>query len=161
MVERPARTVKRAARIRAHPGSASYAAVVIDPRIQEFLAGGPFAVVGASRDRAKYGNKVLRAYLQANKPVFCVHPRETEIEGQKCWPSLAALPETPTGVSIITPPSVTEQIVQEAHARGVRAVWMQPGAESPEAIATAERLGLDVIAGGPCVLVALRFREEG
>lgn len=131
-----------------------------DPRISEFFASGPFAVVGASRDRDKYGNKVLRAYLQADKQVYCVHPRETEIEGQKCYPSLAALPVAPRGVSIITPPQVTEQVVRDAHAKGATWVWMQPGAESPAAIAAAERLGLKVIADGPCVLVALRYREE-
>lgn len=133
---------------------------MIDPRISEFLAGGPFAVVGASRDRAKYGNKVLRAYLQAGKRVYCVHPREAEIEGQPCHPSLDQLPEIPTGVSIITPPSVTEQVVRAAHAKGATWVWMQPGAESPAAIAAAEELGLRVIAGGPCVLVALRYHES-
>ncbi|MEZ5965020.1 MAG: CoA-binding protein [Planctomycetota bacterium] len=132
---------------------------MIDPRIGEFLSGGPFAVVGASKDRTKYGNKVLRAYLQAGKPVYCVHPRETEIEGQTCYRSLADLPETPTGVSIITPPPITEQVVRDAHAKGATWVWMQPGAESPAAIAAAEGLGLRVIAGGPCVLVALRYRE--
>jgi predicted CoA-binding protein len=130
-----------------------------DPRLAAFLQEGPFAVVGASRDREKYGNKVLRAYLQAGKPVLCVHPREREIEGQPCYPSLAALPVVPRGVSIITPPAVTEQVVKEAHRKGAKAVWMQPGAESPAAIATAQELGLEVIAGGPCVLVVLRFRE--
>jgi predicted CoA-binding protein len=131
-----------------------------DPRITAFLARGPFAVVGASRDRDKYGNKVLRAYLQAKLPVFCVHPREAEIEGQRCYPSLAALPEVPRGVSIITPPAVTEQVVADAHDKGAQWVWMQPGAESPAALAKAEELGLEVIAGGPCILVALRYREE-
>jgi predicted CoA-binding protein len=131
-----------------------------DPRISEFLASPPFAVVGASRDRTKYGNKVLRAYLQAGMEVYCVHPREAEIEGQPCYPSLADLPVVPRGVSIITPPAVTERVVREAHAKGASRVWMQPGAESAAAIAEAGRLGLDVIAGGPCLLVALRFREE-
>jgi len=127
--------------------------------ITEFFERGPFAVVGASRDRDKYGNKVLRAYLQAGKPVYCVHPKEKEIEGQACYRSLADLPEVPRGVSIITPPAVTEQVVKDAHGKGARFVWMQPGAESAAAIATAEQLGLEVIAGGPCVLVALRYRE--
>lgn len=139
---------------------ATYAWRVSDPRIDEFLSAGPFAVVGASRDREKYGNKVLRAYLQANKKVFCVHPKETEIEGQKCYRSLADLPETPRGVSIITPPAVTEQVVGDAHQKGAQWVWMQPGAESPAAIATATALGLQVIAEGPCVLVALRYRDR-
>lgn len=130
-----------------------------DPAIDAFLAAGPFAVVGASKDRDKYGNKVLRAYLQAGLRVFCVHPREPEIEGQKCYPSLASLPEKPTGVSIITPPKITDQVVRDAIAVGAKAVWMQPGAESEVAIREAGAAGLRVIAHGPCLLVALHYHE--
>lgn len=120
-----------------------------------FFQAGPFAVVGASTDRAKFGNRVLRAYLDANLVAFPVNPRESEIEGQRAYPSLADLPEKVAGVSIITPPKVTERIVAEAAAAGAETVWMQPGAESEEAIALARELGLEVIAGGPCVLVDL------
>ncbi len=127
--------------------------------IRAFLDGEAFAVVGASRDRAKYGNKVLRAYLQNGLKVFPVHPRETEIEGLAAYPGLASLPEPVHGVSIVTPPAVTEQVVDQAAAAGIRHVWMQPGAESPEALRRAEALGLEVIAGGPCALVALGYRE--
>ena len=64
--------------------------------IQDFLAAGPWAVVGASTDRSKYGNKVLRCYQQAGKsPVYPVHPKEREIEGLAAYPSLTALPERP------------------------------------------------------------------
>lgn len=130
-----------------------------DPVIDAFLAAPPFAVVGASKDREKYGNKVLRAYLQAGLKVYCVHPRETEIEGQPCYTALDKLPEPPVGVSIITPPKITDQVVRDAIAVGAKGVWMQPGAESDPAIAAARAAGLRVIAHGPCVLVALRFRE--
>jgi len=51
-------------------------------------------------------------------------------------------------------------VVREAHAAGVTHVWMQPGAESDEAIRTAEALGMNVIAGGPCVLVVMGYRER-
>lgn len=128
--------------------------------IEEFLAGGPFAVVGASTDRAKYGNKVLRCYKQHGLQVFPVHPSEREVEGLACHPSLESLPEPVHGVSIITPPPVTERVVEQAAQTGVRFVWMQPGAESDRAIEEAERLGMTVIAGGPCLLVALGFRDE-
>jgi predicted CoA-binding protein len=128
-------------------------------RIDDFLAGGPYAVVGASRDRRKYGNKVLRAYLQRGLAVHVAHPRELEIEGVRAVPSLAALPERVRGLSIITPPEVTERIVVEAAQVGIRRLWMQPGAESEEAVASAAGLGLEVIAGGPCILVLLGFRD--
>ena len=127
--------------------------------IGEFLAEGPHAVVGASCDRAKYGNKVLRAFLQHGMPVFPVNPRETEIEGLSCYPDLLSLPQPVRNLSVVTPPSVTERIVEQAAAAGVNRIWMQPGAESPAAIRRAESLGMQVIAGGPCILLALRYRE--
>lgn len=128
--------------------------------IAEFLAQGPFAVVGASTDRSKYGNKVLRAYLQAGRTAYCVHPREAEIEGQKCYRSLADLPEPVRAISVVTPPAITEQLIPDAYAAGVQWVWMQPGAESPAAIEAATSRGMRVLAGGPCALVALRYREQ-
>ncbi|NIP86109.1 MAG: CoA-binding protein [Planctomycetales bacterium] len=132
----------------------------MDPQVEQFLAGGPHAVVGASPNRAKYGNKVLRVYQQTGRPVFPVHPTADEIEGLKAYPDLASLPEPVYGVSVITPPAVTEQIVRQAVALGIRHLWMQPGAESDEAIAAAREGGINVIAGGPCLLVVLGFRDD-
>jgi len=127
--------------------------------IADFLAGEAYAVAGASREREKYGNKVLRCYLQNERRVYPVHPREDEIEGVACLRDLAALPEPVHGLSIVTPPAVTERIVEQAAAAGIPRVWMQPGAESEAAVARARELGLSVIAGGPCLLVALGYRE--
>lgn len=127
--------------------------------IDEFLAGELFAVAGASRNRSKYGNKVLRAYLQAGRRAIPINPHETQVEGVHCVASVTALTESVHGLSIITPPEVTLGIVEEAARTGIRRVWMQPGAESEEAIETARSAGMLVIAGGPCVLVALQFRE--
>jgi predicted CoA-binding protein len=128
-------------------------------RIKDFLAGAPHAVVGASKNRDKYGNKVLRCYLQRAREVHCVHPTEIEIEGVPCVRSIAELPDGVHGLSIITPPPVTERVVREAAEKGIRRLWMQPGAESRVALELAEELGLDVIAGGPCLLVILGYRE--
>jgi predicted CoA-binding protein len=62
-------------------------------------------------------------------------------------------------VSIITQPVITMSIVRQAASLGIRHLWIQPGAENQEAIELAEDLGLNVIAGGPCLLVELGFRE--
>lgn len=129
-------------------------------QIESFLSGETFAVAGASSNRDKYGNKVLRTYLQHEKTVYPVHPKEAEIEGVRTVPDLASLPVPVHGLSIITPPAITEQLIEEAHAAGIPRVWMQPGAESPKAIARAGELGIEVIAGGPCVLVSLGFRDR-
>ena len=128
--------------------------------INTFLAGSPFAVVGASRDRSKYGNKALRAYLQSGREVYPIHPTGGEIEGLAAYASLRDLPVVPHGISIVTPPQVTEAVVRDALALGIRHIWMQPGAESAQAVAEAEAAGAEVIHDGPCILVALRFRES-
>jgi uncharacterized protein len=130
---------------------------VIPENITSFLASGPFAVVGASTDRSKYGNKVLRCYLQHGKEVYPIHPKAPEVEGQKAYAALAALPVKVQAISVITPPAITEQVVREAAAAGVQHIWMQPGAESEAAIQTAQALGMSVIAGGPCILVVMGF----
>lgn len=136
------------------------AAISDASRIQAFLSSDSFAVVGASADRSKYGNKVLRCYQQNGKRVVPINPRVLEVEGLHTYPSLAALPVPVQAISVITPPTTTEQVVREAHAAGVRHIWMQPGAESDEAIRTAELLGLNVIARGPCILVVMGYREH-
>ncbi len=131
----------------------------LDETIKSYMSAGPYAVVGASSDRDKYGNKVLRAYQQHGMEVYPINPRATEIEGLKCYAALADVPVKLRGISVITPPAITEQVVEAAAAAGVRMVWMQPGAESPEAIRKAETLGMEVIAGGPCFLVLAHYRE--
>lgn len=131
----------------------------LENRIKAFLEGRAFAVVGASNDRSKYGNKVLRVYQQNGLTVYPVNPKAEEVEGLACYPDLASLPERIHGVSIVTPPAVTEGIVEEAHEAGIRHLWMQPGAESVWAVERAQELGIEVIAGGPCLLVTLGYRE--
>lgn len=129
------------------------------PEIARFLAVGSFAVVGASADRAKYGNKVLRCYQQHGLPVVGVHPKLTAVEGLPCHPSLVAAGGV-RAVSVVAPPAAAAAIVADAAAAGVRHLWFQPGAEQAAAIATARQLGIEVIADGPCLLVALGFHDE-
>jgi len=134
--------------------------MTIKEQINKFLSGSPHAVVGASKDRSKYGNKVLRVYQQNNRPVFPVNPNADEIEGVPAYPDLASLPETVHGISIITPPKVTERIVEQAGELGIKNIWMQPGSESEAALSRAEEFGMNFIAGGPCLLVVLGYRES-
>jgi predicted CoA-binding protein len=131
----------------------------IEQIITDFLAQGPWAVVGASSNREKYGNKVLRAYQQRGMEVYPINPKEPEVEGLKAYPNLSALPKKVRGVSIITPPPVTEKVVAEAAAAGAQFVWMQPGAESPRAVEIAQEKGLQVIADGSCFLVVTGYHE--
>jgi uncharacterized protein len=131
----------------------------IDADIDAFLAGSPFAVAGASNARHKYGNRVLRCYWRAEREAIPIHPAETSVEGAPCYPNLAAAPQPIHAVSIITPPEVSAQIVDDALALGIRFLWFQPGAEHRGAIERARRAGCVVISDGPCLLVVLGWRE--
>ncbi len=132
---------------------------MFDQEIQRFLNAERFAVAGASSDRSKYGNKVLRALAQHEKQVVGLHPVVTDIDGIAVYPSLADVPESVQSLSIVTPPAVTAKVVNDAIEHGVKSIWMQPGAENPAAIAAAREHGIEVIAGGPCVLVSLALSK--
>jgi predicted CoA-binding protein len=103
------------------------------------------AVLGASADRRKFGNKAVRAYLQQGYRVYPVNPTQSEIEGLKCYPSLDQLPERPHLVSVYVQPEVLLRLLPEIAAKGCDELWFNPGTESDEALALAERLHLNVI----------------
>ncbi len=124
--------------------------------IQSFLASAEFAVLGASTNRVKFGNQVLRHYLKHGKTVYPIHPKEEIIEGCRCFPTLTAAPDTIEAVSIITPPVITEKVIHEAVELGIRKIWMQPGAESQRAVEIARDAEMECIAGEACVLIELR-----
>lgn len=124
-------------------------------KVQQFLRSPAYAVVGASDDPSKYGHKVYQMYLRLGMKAYPVNPRCKQISGNPVYTDLAALPEKVDSISIITPPAVTEKVIEDAIAAGVKNVWMQPGAESRAAVDMAENAGVNVIYGGPCILVEL------
>ena len=131
----------------------------LDKKIEKFLAASAFATVGASRHSYKYGYKVHKCYQQNSRKSYPINPREQEVLGDKVYPRLADLPETVKSISVITPPDVTEMVVEDAIEHGVESIWMQPGAESEDAVTKAEAAGIEVIHGGACLLVVLGYRE--
>jgi len=133
----------------------------IKHRILLFLSSEAFGVVGASTNREKYGNKVLRCYLQHGMTAIPVNPRGDKVEKIPCVATVAELPRAVKSISIITPPAITERVVEEAIARGISGIWMQPGAESRRAVQRATEAGLNVIADGSCLLVVLGFVDNG
>jgi predicted CoA-binding protein len=134
--------------------------MTIAEQIEAFLGADAFGVVGASANRDKYGNKVLRCYQQNQRRAIPVNPAATEIEGLASLPSVDRLPDEAASISIITPPQVTEKVVEQAIARGIRNVWMQPGAESEQAVKACRQAGINVIADGSCLLVVMGYREH-
>ncbi|KAF9425725.1 hypothetical protein BGZ94_007281 [Podila epigama] len=124
--------------------------------IREFFSSAEqkFAVVGASSNRSKFGNKVLRWYQEHGYFAVPVNPKESVIESAACVPNLSSLPGAPADyhISIITPRTVTKSVLEEAHKNGITRVWMQPDVDSPEALDYAKKVGIKVLAGGPCVI---------
>ena len=134
--------------------------MTIQEQIKQFLASPAFGVVGASTNRHKYGNKVLRCYLQNGRKAVPVNPNEPEIEGIACVATIGDLPPEVASISMITPPEVTAKLVPLALARGIKNIWMQPGAEHPDAVKLCREQGVNVIADGSCVLVVLGYHEH-
>ncbi|WP_133129721.1 CoA-binding protein [Legionella yabuuchiae] len=132
----------------------------MNEQIKQFFSSEAFGVVGASADRSKYGNKVLRCYQQHNREVYPVNPKEKNIEGLECIHQLSNLPDEVNSISIITPPNVTKQIVDEAIKKGIKNIWMQPGSEQDEAIEQCKQNDINIIANGPCILAVSGFKDS-
>ena len=127
----------------------------MDVRVEHFLKSPSFAVVGASIDRAKFGNKVLRCYMQNTLTVVPVNPKMDTVEGLASVGGVSMLPPEVKSISIITPPAVTETVVAAAIAHGITDIWMQPGAESRAAVELCQANGINFIADGSCFLVVM------
>ena len=102
-------------------------------------------ILGASADRAKFGNKAVRAFRQRGWTVYPVNPKETEIEGLPCFRNIDDVPVRPQMVSVYLPPPVLLKVLPDIAAKGCDELWLNPGTESDGVLAEAERLGLKVV----------------
>ena len=104
------------------------------------------AILGASADRSKFGNKSVRAHQQQGYTVYPVNPKADMIEGLTAYKSLA---EVPSGrldrISVYLPPHVGMAVLPEITARGCDELWLNPGSDSEELVAAAREKGLNVI----------------
>jgi predicted CoA-binding protein len=116
------------------------------------------AVIGASNNRSKYGNKAVRAFQQQGYTVYPVNPHESTIEGLRAYPSIREVPERPDIVSVYVPPSVLLKLLPEIAAKGCDELWLNPGTESEEVLAEAARLNLNVIQA--CSILAVGLSPE-
>ena len=103
------------------------------------------AVIGASTDRNKFGNKAVRAYLQQGYTVYPVNPTAAEVEGLPTYKSIADIPGRPNLISVYLPPPVVLKVLPDIAAKGCDELWLNPGTESDEVLAAAENLKLNVI----------------
>ncbi len=117
------------------------------------------AIIGASADRAKFGNKAVRAFQQQGYTVYPVNPKETVIEGLPVCPTIATVPVRPQMVSVYLPPPLVLKILPDIAAKGCDELWLNPGTESDAVLAEAERLGLNVVQA--CSIVGVGISPGG
>lgn len=105
------------------------------------------AIIGASANRDKFGNKAVRAYVNQGHTVFPVNTREDTVEGLTAFNSVTDIPEDLDRVSIYLPPDITLRVLPAIAAKGTAELYLNPGTESDEVVAKAAELGLKTIHG--------------
>ena len=111
------------------------------------------AVVGASSNRGKFGNKALRAFKAEGYTVVPVNPNEAEVEGMKTYPTVLDVPQHIDMATVYVPPEIGITLLAQFEQKGIPEIWMNPGAESDELLAEARRRNLNVIAA--CSIVGI------
>ena len=110
------------------------------------------AIIGASNDRSKNGNRAVQLYRDLGFTVYPVNPKESVIEGLAAYKSIRDVPTRPAKVSVYLPPAILLKVLPEIAAKGCDELWLNPGTESPEVLAEVSRLGLNAIQA--CSLLA-------
>jgi predicted CoA-binding protein len=116
------------------------------------------AVLGASQDRRKYGNKAVRAYRDYGMTVLPVNPREATVEGLAAYPSLDVISVPLDYISLYVPPAVGMQLLPAIAAKKPREVWLNPGSESDDLLDAMADLHLRTVVG--CSIVALGLSPD-
>jgi predicted CoA-binding protein len=111
------------------------------------------AVVGASSDRNKFGNKAVRAFRAEGYTVVPVNPNEPEVEGLRTYPSVIDVPHAIDMATVYVPPEIGVTLLGDFERKQIPEIWFNPGAESDELLAEAKRRKLNVIAA--CSIVGI------
>lgn len=111
------------------------------------------AVIGASNNRQKFGNRAVRAYLRAGYTVVPINPHERDVEGLPAYPSVLDVPGAIDLASFYVPPAVGETIIEDVARKQIPEVWLNPGAESDALVARARSLSIKPVVA--CSIVAL------
>ena len=111
------------------------------------------AVVGASSDRDKFGNKALRAFRAEGHTVIPINPNEREVEGLKTYASVLDVPGSIDMATVYVQPEVGQQLLAQFEEKKIPEIWINPGAESDELVAEAKRRRLNIIQA--CSIVAI------
>jgi uncharacterized protein len=111
------------------------------------------AVIGASSNRRKFGNRALRAYQQQGYTAIPINPNEAEVEGVKTYASVLDVPGAIDMASFYVPPEVGERVIEDVAKKQIPEVWLNPGAESDQLIARARALDIRPIVA--CSIIAI------
>src|SRR6188508_418139 len=111
------------------------------------------AVVGASRDRHKFGNKALRAFRDAGHTVVPINPHESEVEGIKAYRSVLDVPGTIDMATVYVQPDVVYRLLDEFQRKQIPEIWLNPGADTDDVLDEARRRKLNVIAA--CSIIGI------
>jgi hypothetical protein len=103
------------------------------------------AVIGASPDRRKFGNKALRAFRDAGYRAIPINPHHAEVEGERTYATVLDYPDRIDMATVYVPPAIGEQVLDSLAQKGIGEVWLNPGAESPTIVARARALGIQPI----------------
>jgi uncharacterized protein len=103
------------------------------------------AVIGASSNRQKFGNKALRAFARQGFTVIPINPNEPEVEGHRTYPSVLDVPGDIDMATLYVPAGSGLQVIEDIAKKGVPEVWLNPGADDDEVVARARELGLNTI----------------
>jgi len=90
------------------------------------------ALVGASNDKSKFGNRIYRDLKNKGYNVVPVNPKDEKIEGDKAYTSIQMMKELPDIVNFVVPPPIAIKVAQNAVELGIEYLWFQPGSESDE-----------------------------
>lgn len=120
--------------------------------IVDFVQAKRIAVMGVSRSGKKFGNSIYAEMKGRGYQMVMIHPEATEINGEPCYPSLAAVQGKIDGVLICVQPQRSAQALRDAVAAGIKKIWVQQGGESPELRAAAKELDVDPVIG-KCILM--------
>jgi predicted CoA-binding protein len=103
------------------------------------------AVIGASTDRRKFGNKAVRAFASAGYEVIPITPHHDTVEGLRAYASVLDVPGTIDMATFYVPPDIGLQVIEQVAQKQIAEVWLNPGAESDAIVARARALGLKPI----------------
>jgi uncharacterized protein len=103
------------------------------------------AIVGASSDRRKYGNKALRAFREEGYTVIPINPNEREVEGLRTYPSVVDVPGAIDMATVYVQPDVLFGLLDDFEKKQIPEIWINPGAESDDVMAEARRRKLNMI----------------